>query len=595
MAAPRSSPHDPSPCPRGALGNQLRCALAAALAGLVLAPAACSHDWDAYDPRLGGGGQATSSTGGTTSSTGGTGGTLTGGTGGTVTGGTGGTGGSGGCEPNTATDCYSGPAGTAGVGTCKSGSAVCNPEGTGYGPCLGEITPAVEDCKLADDEDCNGLPNDHCGLWAKRFGASSEQRPQALAVDASGNVVVAGRMVGSMAFGSTVLASGGGLDVFVAKLSPDGDPVWARSFGDAAEQQAFGVAVDAAGNVLLTGVFAGTIDFGGGAGSVHTSAGLVDAFVVKLSGSTGNHVWSRAAGGTLDQAGLAVATDDQGNVFVGGPFAGATDFGLGATSTSVAALDAFVWKLSSAGVPQWVKTFGEAGDDETLAVATNAAGHVFATGYFDEEVDFGSGVINDGGSTDVFVVEIDALGNYVFGEGFPAVGNQRATGISLDAAGNLFLTGNADVEVSFGGAPVPIEGLEDNVFAVKLDPDGSALWLKVFGDTAHQDTLGSAVDSLGDLVLIGSNEGVIDFGGGALINPDAVSSNVFVAKLDGAAGDHVWSRHFGDAGDQDGRAIAADPANDILVTGELVSTIDFGTGTLQSAGSDDVFVAKLPP
>ncbi len=61
------------------------------------------------------------------------------------------------CAPGAPADCYSGPPNTLNVGICHGGTQYCNQQGTGYGPCLGEVTPGVEDCNTPDDEDCDGL------------------------------------------------------------------------------------------------------------------------------------------------------------------------------------------------------------------------------------------------------------------------------------------------------------------------------------------------------------------------------------------------------------------------------------------------------
>ena len=76
----------------------------------------------------------------------------------------GGGGGGGSCTPGSKDACYSGPAGTKGVGLCQAGARVCNAQGDGYGPCMGEVTPKAEDCKTAGDEDCDGWPRDELPL-----------------------------------------------------------------------------------------------------------------------------------------------------------------------------------------------------------------------------------------------------------------------------------------------------------------------------------------------------------------------------------------------------------------------------------------------
>jgi hypothetical protein len=116
------------------------------------------------------------------------------------------------------------------------------------------------------------------------------------------------------------------MDIFVAKLSASGSPLWGKRFGDAAEQRVTSVASDATGNVLLTGYFQGSLDFGKGA---ITSAGGKDIFIAKL-GPSGDALWSRRAGdATIEQTGSSVAADQEGNVVGAGRFEGSIDFGGG--------------------------------------------------------------------------------------------------------------------------------------------------------------------------------------------------------------------------------------------------------------------------
>ncbi len=64
------------------------------------------------------------------------------------------------CTPGSKASCYSGPAGTLGVGICAAGTQTCNAQGSGYGACTGEVTPQVETCMTPGDEDCNGQANE---------------------------------------------------------------------------------------------------------------------------------------------------------------------------------------------------------------------------------------------------------------------------------------------------------------------------------------------------------------------------------------------------------------------------------------------------
>ena len=68
------------------------------------------------------------------------------------------------CAPGEATTCYSGPPGTLNVGVCKPGQQVCAPDGNGFGPCLGDVTPSPEVCNGLDDNCDSSLLDEGCNL-----------------------------------------------------------------------------------------------------------------------------------------------------------------------------------------------------------------------------------------------------------------------------------------------------------------------------------------------------------------------------------------------------------------------------------------------
>jgi hypothetical protein len=488
--------------------------------------------------------------------------------------------------------CYDGPAGTEGKGMCVGGQAICNPQGTGYGACLAEVLPGIEDCAQPGDEDCNGAANDHCALWSKQFGADGDQHPNSIALDPNGNILLAGFMDGSADFGGGKLVTAGGYDAFIVKLDKTGKHLWSKVLGDATDQEAVHVATDASGNVLVTGYFNGSI----GCGPVAPTAshGGADMFVMKFD-PNGACLWQVTFGGTGSEQGLGITADASGNVIVTGSFDSTTDFGKGAV-TPVSMLDGVVMKLAGAtGSVSWVKTFGDGGDDEGMAVTTTPAGHVLLTGYFGDKIDFGGGPILNPGSDDVFVAELTADGGYVFAKGYGGTGTQQPHSIARDSAGNLILAGDFTTAADFGGGMVMSAGKQD-AFVVKLGPAGEHLWTRTFGDAAVQDHTTAAVDAAGDVVFTVSNEGTVDFGGGALKNAGVSgASDVVMVKLAGATGAHVWSREFGDAFDQDARAVVTDPMKNIFVTGEFQGTINFGSGLLDNVSSDDAFVAEVAP
>jgi hypothetical protein len=169
-------------------------------------------------------------------------------------------------------------------------------------------------------------------------------------VDAPGNVIVTGYFSGSVDFGGGNLVSAGSDDIFVAKYDAIGVHQWSQRFGDHTDDHGYDCKVDALGYVLVTGSFTGTVDFGGGD---LVSAGYggpfpqSDVFVSKYDAS-GAHQWSQRFGNTNSDRGYSVAAGDSGSAVVTGDFNGTVDFGGG---DLVSAGDSDVFLAKYTGLP----------------------------------------------------------------------------------------------------------------------------------------------------------------------------------------------------------------------------------------------------
>jgi hypothetical protein len=422
-------------------------------------------------------------------------------------------------------------------------------------------------------------------LWSGSFGDANAQYAGVIATDASGSVIIAGNFRGTVDFGGGALASAGDYDIYVAKLGSSGAHIWSKRFGDASQQVAQGIAVDAAGNVFVAGYFEGTIDFGGGA---LTSAGLRDVYIAKFA-SDGSYIWSKRFGDASYQAANALALDSYGNVVITGVFMGTVDFGGGAL-TGAGGWDIFMAKFDSNGTHLWSKRFGDGSHQYAPAVAIDASSNVIVAGYFQGAVDFGGGALTSAGGEDIYVAKFDSGGAHLWSKRIGDANDaQEAWAVAVDASGNVIVTGYFMGNIDFGGGALASAGGAD-IFIAKLDSDGAHLWSKRFGDGSNQYCWDVAVDSSGNLVLVGSFYGAVDFGGGGF---GSVGSNdVFIAKLE-SDGDHLVSRRFGDAYHQEGRAVAVNASDNTFIAGYFEGTVDFGGGALTSAGQEDIYIAKF--
>ncbi|MCE3229459.1 MAG: hypothetical protein K0S32_4010 [Bacteroidetes bacterium] len=263
--------------------------------------------------------------------------------------------------------------------------------------------------------------------------------------------------------------------------------------------------------------------------------------------------------------------------------------------------------LISAQAPthSWVKGIGSTTSDVGNAIATDASGNVFTTGYFTGSADFDPGAatmsLTSSGNNDVFVIKLNASGNFVWAINIGGTGNDAGNGITTDAAGNVFITGYFNGTVDFNpaaGTNTLVSTGGNDIFILKLDPSGNFLWVKQMGGAATDDGKAIAVDASGNIYTTGLFSANGDFNPGAAANSLTSSGgfDIFVSKLD-ASGNYVWAKQMGGPSNDIGHAIAFDGSGNIFTTGFFSGTADFdpgsATSSLTTLGAGDIFVSKL--
>jgi hypothetical protein len=168
--------------------------------------------------------------------------------------------------------------------------------------------------------------------------------------------------------------------LFVARLRPQGDVDWLIHVGSPHPADLSGMAVAPDGSVALVGFYEWTI------GPDHGPAApaQMDAFVIFV-GADGKVRWERRIDGKERQLAFAVHRTADGDVLVGGAFAGPTRFGPAHRATStpgphVASLDCFLARYSTAGDVEWLATGGGPDDDRILGVTATPGGDVIVSG-----------------------------------------------------------------------------------------------------------------------------------------------------------------------------------------------------------------------
>jgi hypothetical protein len=344
--------------------------------------------------------------------------------------------------------------------------------------------------------------------------------------DDDGNVIVAGTFQGSLGFGGEVLATAGGDDVFVAKLSPDGEPLWSLRYGGALAETLFAAGVDDHGGVALAGTFAGSVDFGGGLLSPVGQPDWTNVFVVHLD-AAGQHVSSRHVAALEWRTGnLVGAVDGTGAMAIGGSYLGEARFGEDQIDMAPIS-DAFVLALEADGTPRFTRVL----EDSTVvfaAVGTDASGEVLAVGASGpNSIDVGGVVIPPEIASQGFLLRLDAAGQYLAHAGIPGVAN----GIPVDLAtlGDRVVVSGVDATAITDPSGFNVTG---NAFVMELDRSGAQLRTMEFGCASHAARVALPPSGAPQILLYGTLLAPIDIGGEILTPVDG--SDTFLAWLDGS-------------------------------------------------------------
>lgn len=448
--------------------------------------------------------------------------------------------------------------------------------------------------------------------WARQMGDIHQDHGYSITTDSKGNVYTAGYFEGTVDFdpgaGVVNLTSNNSHDVFISKLDPLGNFLWAKRIGGTAgHDEATSITVDANDDIYITGYFQSTVDFDPGAGTFNLiSLGDYDAFVCKLD-ELGSFIWAKQFGGTKNNRGYSIATDNNGNVYTTGYFNNSADFDPGAGTTNLTSNgqnDIFISKLNSLGEFVWAKQIGGADSDGGFSLSIDNNENVYITGSFYNTVDFdpGTGVYNltSLGLSDIFICKLDASGNFTWANQIGGTGYDVGLSIKNDNVGNIYSTGYFSSTVDFdpSASVMNLTSAGDtDVYINKLDVSGNFIWAKQIGGSSTDRGLSISVDGNNNVYTTGYFYDInVDFDPGvSSFNLSSQWYDSFVSKLN-SSGEFVWATKIGGTSRDYGRGITL-YGNGIYTTGSYEGTVDFDSGTGVSSSTSngiwDVFIHKL--
>ncbi|TCP69384.1 SBBP repeat-containing protein [Baia soyae] len=453
--------------------------------------------------------------------------------------------------------------------------------------------------------------------YSTYLGGSGNDQGQGIAVDDVGNAYVVGFTDSTnypITPGVLQSANAGGQDLFITKLNSSGSSLIYSTYlggsgNDTLDNNSHPIAIDAAGNVYVTGTTAST-DFPVTAGAFQPAygGGASDAFVAKINALGSGLIYSTYLGGSGADVGTSIDVDS-GNAYVTG-YTTSTDFPTAGAfqPANAGGQDAFVTKLNASGSGLVYSTYlGGSASDIANEIVVDGAGNAYITGGTNSpNFPTTAGVFQPtlGGDQDVFVTKLNPSGNNLVFSTYLGVANHNeiGNGIAIDGDRNVYVTGltrSPDFPVTLGGFQTTVPpGTVLSAFVSKFNSSGSTLIYSTFLGTSPTIGYSVKVNRAGNAIICG-NTGQSDFP----VTPDAFQSTLaggrdgFVTAFTPNGSNLVYSTYLGGSGGDNLSDLALDVAGNIYVAGKTASTnFPVTSGVVQpnyAGGVNDAVVAKF--
>lgn len=457
--------------------------------------------------------------------------------------------------------------------------------------------------------------------FAKRAGSDSIDaeldQGHDIITDSSGNIYVTGIMsnwtTGSI-FGQgevnqTTLNVNG---AFIAKYDSTGLLLWAKQIeANNNMVSSNAIALDANGNIYITGYYGVEITFGVTTPSQTTLfavSGSRDIFFAKYN-NDGDFLWAKSFGGTGDDApgGNDIEIDTNQNIYITGAFHGTVTFGSGETNETTlngAQWDMFLSKYDSNGNLIWVQKAGGADGDSGKNLDLDASGNIYLTGNFNNSVTFGESLSNEtmltGITESAYIAKYTNNGNFLWARSpFYATGSSNISGdIKVVNGSRIVYTGSYFSFTRLTDC-VSVNGNSEDMITIGFDTDGNYIWNTTLKSNSDDRGVALDVDASGRIYVTGyfGSDVVLDAG---QCNETTLQNkgraDIYITVYD-SNGQLLRATQAGGSGWDTGAGIDVDDSGNIYITGFYREDIVFGESevnetTLLKNGFNEIYVAK---
>lgn len=472
--------------------------------------------------------------------------------------------------------------------------------------------------------------------WVKSFGGPNSDKGISIDADTLGYVYISGFFNNQANFDAEYLACNplstfsNNKEAFLAKMDSFGNVIWALQGGDGTggccDDRALGMHVTPDGYSYITGTNWSGFDIGtcnlNGAPS-NSSDGSILAKV----DPNGNCVWLKTFGanegaGTgpdcpypiydADDHSYDVKVDKDNFIYVAGFYSGLSAEFDGFTITNPTwgadcQPKGYVGKLDENGNWIWVDNYDGIKDQRgsrDSRIAIDHFSNVYVVGGFQNTGNYGPLSLTSNGEWDAFLFKMDKDGNWIWARNVGSNKTDRANGIAIDYADNIYIAGEYRNPMVFAGANASngtdtlSHAKKRDIFVAKITTNGDWVWAKRARSKKTDKPYQMSVDDNMQVYLSGMCGDSMKFNSNLVVSNGDTTTNAFVAQLDGSDdGDWVWAKLGGGPTDDDRMGdVCEDGGNNIYAIGFFEDSADFDGYTFTSIGVDDkkdIIVWKL--
>ena len=417
--------------------------------------------------------------------------------------------------------------------------------------------------------------------WARRYGGvGGVKEGYSVAIDANRNIYVAGSFYSDLTIDGITLHSMDFNDVFIAKFSEAGNLIWIKHARGPYGDQAITLVIK--DNFIYV---AGHFDFELTFDDTYLNVEYVMAIFLAKLDLEGNLIWLQYEG----TGGSGACIEGLSLVDLNNEFLCLT----GCFTNDYTYDNRFIAKYDTAGNEIWRVHEKESSHSGGRSVAVDNFGNILNTGYFKDTVTFGDTTLISKGNRDIYYSKYDLAGNLIWVKQAGGVDFDVGHSIATDHDNNIYVTGNFRDTTVVEDTILISRGIND-IFLLKLDPDGNRKWVKQFGDSGSDQGRYIFIDTSDNLYLIGYFQDTVSLGDTILISnsTDYVASNAFIAKLS-SEGEFLWIKQIGSYWDIIGE-LNVDANGNVYTTGSIQgATVYLDDIVLPPVGNADLFIAKI--